>query len=45
MVCPVDEIGQTIEAFEERRLATSCRTENGKDLVGPDVEINILKRL
>jgi hypothetical protein len=40
-----DQIGQTIEAFEERCLPTSGWTENGKDLPGSDIEVNIPKGL
>jgi hypothetical protein len=40
-----DQIGQTIEAFEEGCLPTSGWTENGKDLFGSNTEVNIPKGL
>ena len=38
---PKNQIRQTIEAFEERRLSASGRTEDGKYLLGSDVEVDI----
>lgn len=45
MVRPVDQIGQAIEALQQCRLATPCWAENGKDFIGPDLEMNISKNL
>ena len=39
---PEDQIRQTIKAFEERRLSTASWAEDGKDLFGSNIEIDIL---
>jgi hypothetical protein len=40
-----DQIRQTIKAFEECRLSTASRAEDGKDLFGSNIETDILQGL
>ena len=41
MRSPEDQIRQSIQALEKGCLATPGWSENGKDLIGPDGEINL----
>ena len=41
MSCAKDEVGQAIETFEEGGLPATGGTEDGKDLIGPDREVDI----
>jgi len=42
---PKDQIRQTIQAFEERRLSAASWAEDGKDLFGWNIQIDILQSL